>query len=128
MSVPLPLERPAPLTVAVSLTALEGVVLLLQAAAELFALRADRLTMGLTTTAFFVVYGGALLVFAWSLTRLNSWSRSPVVMAQLIQIGVGFSFWGGGTTYLALVLIVVALVVLAGLLHPASIDALADED
>lgn len=124
---PLLPDRPAPLTVAASLTALEGVVVLLQAVAELVAINSDRLTMALTTTAFFIVYGGALLACAWALARLNSWARSPVVMAQLIQVGVGFSFWGGDTRFIAIVLFAVAAVVLAGVLHPASIDALADE-
>jgi hypothetical protein len=127
--VPLPdIERPAPLIVAASLTALEAVVLVINAVAELVSLDAGRVTMGLTTSAFFVVYAVALLACAWGLSQLRSWARSPVVMAQLIQFGVAWSFWGHGTTYVSIALIIVAAVVLAGVLHPASIDALADED
>ena len=48
-------------------------------------------------------------------------------MAQLIQLGVAWDYWGGGTTWVSVLLGVVALIVLAGLLHPQSIDALNDE-
>jgi len=127
--VPLPeVQRPAPLTVAVSLTALEAVVLLFNAVAELVNLDSERLTMGVTTTAFFVVYAAGLLWCGWALSRLQSWARSPVVMAQLIQLGVAASFWGHGTTYVSVLLGIVAVVALAGVLHPASIDALTDPD
>ena len=50
-------DRPAPLTVAASLVAVEGLVVVLLAVLELATLSSDRLTMGLTTTAFFVAYG-----------------------------------------------------------------------
>ena len=102
-------------------------MLLFYAIAELFHLSSTRMTMGVTTSVFFVVYGAALIGFAWSVWRLNSWARSPLVGAQLIQLGVAYSFWGGGTTVVAVVLGLAALVVLAGVFHPASLEALADE-
>jgi hypothetical protein len=49
-------------------------------------------------------------------------------MAQLIQLGVAWSFWGGSSTVAALSLGVVALVVLAGIFHPASLAALSDDE
>jgi hypothetical protein len=49
------------------------------------------------------------------------------VLAQLIQLGIAWSFRGGDTTLVAVALAVVALVVVVGLLHPASIDALDDD-
>ena len=49
------------------------------------------------------------------------------MLAQLIQLGVAWSFRGGETTWVAIALAVVALVVLAGLLHPASIDATSED-
>ena len=120
-------DKPAPLVVAVSVTAIEGVMLLLYSVAELFHLSSERVTMGITTSVFFAVYGAALLGCAWSVWRLNSWARSPMVGAQLIQLGVAFSFWGGGTTAVAIALGLAAIVVLAGVLHPASIDALTED-
>ena len=71
-----------------------------------------------TTSLFFAVYGVGLLFCAWQLTRGQSWARSPVVLAQLIQLGVAWSFRGGDTTWVAIALAVVAVVVLAGFLHP----------
>ena len=121
-------HKPAPLLVACSLTAIEGALLVMYAVAELFNLDSERVTMGLTTSAFFSLYGGGLLLCAWSAYRLSSWSRAPMVGAQLVQLGVAFSFWGGNTTPIAIAVGVVALLVLAGVLHPASIDALTDGD
>ena len=54
-------------------------------------------------------------VFAWLLHRLQSWARAPVVLAQLIQLGVAWSFRGGGDTAVVVgAAAVVAVVVLAG--------------
>ncbi|MCW2791541.1 MAG: hypothetical protein JWO76_639 [Nocardioides sp.] len=120
-------DAPAPLVVAASLVAVEGGLLLLLSVLELGSLSSGRVLMGVTTTAFFVVYGAALVFCAWAVTRGRSWARSPIVLTQLIQLGVAWSFRGGSTTVVAIVLAVVALVVVAGVLHPASIDALSDD-
>ena len=101
-------DHPAPLVVAASLVAVEGVVLLLLAVLELANLSSQRLTMGVTTAGFFAVYGAALLLFAWSVHRGHSWARSPIVLAQLIQLGLAWSFRGGDTTLVAVALAVVA--------------------
>lgn len=119
--------NPAPLTVAASLVAVQGGLLLLLAAAELVHLDLRRLTMGVTTTLFFAACGAALLLCAWGLSRRATWSRSPVVLAQLIQLGLAWSFRGGSTTPVAIVLLVVAAIVLAGVFHPASTAVLVDD-
>ena len=120
-------DQSAPLTVAASLVAVEGAVLVLLAVAELVSLSAVRLTMGLTTAMFFVVYGAGLLLCALMLHRRVSWARSPAVLAQLIQLGLAWSFRGEPTTLVAVGLAVVAVVVLAGIFHPASLEALSEE-
>ena len=94
--------------------------------AEVVAIEGERLAMGVTTALFFVAYGAGLGFCAWAVTRLRSWARSPIVLAQLIQLGVAWSF--RGTTWVALSLAGVALVVVAGLFHPASLDALSEKD
>jgi hypothetical protein len=124
---PLRPDTPAPLVVAASLVGVEGGLLLLLSVLELGSLSSGRVAMGVTTTAFFVVYGVALVFCAWAVSRGQSWARSPIVLTQLIQLGVAWSFRGGSTTLVAIVLAVVALVVVAGVLHPASIEALSDD-
>ena len=121
-------DQTAPLTVAASLVAVEGVVLVLLAVLELASLNSARLTMGLTTALFFVALGAALVLCALLLVRHVSWARSPAVLAQLLQLGLAWSFRGEPTTWVAVGLAVVAGVVLAGIFHPASIDALAERD
>ena len=113
--------------VAASLVAVEGLLMVLFGVLETANLSSDRVTMGVTTSLFFAAYGAGLLFCAWQLTRGQSWARSPVVLAQLLQLGVAWSFRGGDTTWVAICLAVVALIVLAGLLHPRSVDALSDE-
>ncbi len=118
---------PAPLLVAASLTAIEGLLLLIQAVVVVATASGARAAMDVTTTLFFVLYAGALIFCAWAVTRGQSWARSPIVLAQLIQLGVAFSFWGGDTALIAVGLTVAAVVVLVGVLHPASVDHLADD-
>ncbi len=117
-------QAPPPLVVAASLAAVEGLVIGVTGLVELVNLSSGRLTMGLTTTVFFAAYAAGLLFCAWQLNRGTPWVRSPLVLAQLIQLGLAWSFRGGSTLPIAIGLAVVALVVLAGLFHPASMKAL----
>ncbi len=121
-------DLPAPLTVAASLVAVEGIVLVLLSVAEIANLSGSRLTMGITTAAFFLGYGAALVLCGVLLARAVAWARGPTVLAQLIQLGLAWSFRGEPTTWIAIALAVVALVTLAGVFHPASLDRLAAEE
>ena len=118
---------PAPLTVAVSLTVIQGLALVTLGVLEVASASSSRLALAITTTVFFVGYGIALGFCAWSVHRGSSWARSPIVLTQLIQLGVAWSFRGDPTTLLAVGLTVIALIIIAGMLHPASVDYLADE-
>lgn len=117
---------PAPLAVAASLSGIEALIFVGLAVAELASFRSDKAVMGATTTLFFLGYGLALALCAWAVYRLRSWGRAPLVVAQLIQLLVAWSFLGGQTTWVAVGLAVVAVIVLAGIFHPQSIDALAE--
>ncbi|CAN5326464.1 hypothetical protein BH18ACT9_BH18ACT9_18080 [soil metagenome] len=126
-SAPRPRGAPTPLLVAVGLASLEGGLIIAYGVAELAAVQGPRLTMGISTTLFFWLYGGGLLYCAWAAYRRRSWARAPVVLAQLIQLGVASSFWGGSSTVTAATMGLVALAVLVGIFHPASIGAMGDE-
>jgi uncharacterized integral membrane protein len=118
------LTVPPPLAVAAALVAVEALLLLVLAVLEVANLRSIRLTMGLTTTVFFLVAAAGLAWCAWSLWRGRRWARGPVVMAQLIQLGLAWNFRDAPTTLVAIGLAVAGLVVIAGLLHPATTQVL----
>ena len=118
---------PPPLVVAAALTAVEAFVLAGLGVLEVASLHSVRLTMGITTAAFFLGAAAALAWCAWSLWGVRRWARGPVVMAQLILLGLAWNLWAGSTKPLSAGLAVVALVVIAGLLHPASTRVLEDD-
>lgn len=120
-------NSPTPLVVAASIAAVEGALLLVYAVLELVSVSSQRVTMGLTTSAFFAVYGAALVLGAWSIAHGRAWARGLILLAQLIQLGVAWNLRGGDTTVVAVGLAVTAVIVIAGVVHPASIDHLADE-
>ena len=122
-----PHGTPAPLSVAAGMTFVQGLLTLLYGLGEVLNITSDRLTMGLTTSVFFVAYGAGLLLCSWGLHTVRPWSRGPVLMAQLIWLGLAWNFRSGSTLPIAVVLVITAVIVLAGLLHPRSIDALERE-
>lgn len=123
-----PARAPSVLRVAAALVALEGLALVVLAVLESVSISGDRLVMGISTTLFFLGYGAALLVGAWGLLRPWDVVRSPVVLAQLIQLGVAWSFRGGDTGPVAGVLAAIAVVVLVLVLLPVSTTYLVPED
>jgi hypothetical protein len=98
-----------------ALVALEALALLVLAGAAVVTLHSNRLVLGATNAAFFCAYG---------LTRLRSWARGPVVLAQLIQLGIAWSFASRTTAWLSVVLAVPAVLVLAVVLAPSTTHAL----
>ncbi len=115
---------PAPLAVAAGVTLVEGVLTVLFGVTEVVSLASDRLVMGLTTSLFFLAYGLGLLLCAWGLHTVRPWARGPVLLSQLIWLGLAWNFKDGSTLPIAIALAVSAAIVLTGLLHPRSIDAL----
>ena len=115
-------ERPAPLVVAASLAALEGLTLLLLAALETASIDADRVSLGVATAVFVALVGSAVLLCAWGLFGLRSWARGPVLLVQLITLGLAWNV--RDLPLLSVVLVAAALVALAGMLHPDTMRAL----
>ena len=118
--------QPAPLVVASSLAALEGLLVVVYGAVLAADIHAERAARGVTTSVFFLFLGAVLSGCAWYVVRGSAWARSPLVVTQVMALGLAWNFLGGRTTWLSVVLAVVAVVVLVGLLHPASVDALRD--
>ncbi|GAB2766624.1 hypothetical protein GCM10027020_19100 [Nocardioides salsibiostraticola] len=116
---------PPPLTVAASLTAIQGMVLVILAGVEIVNVNKDRLSIGVTTSAFFLAYGAVLLFAAYALTRRQGWARGPVLITQLIQLGLAWNL--RSFALIAVVMAVSAVVVIAGMLNAASVEALSDE-
>lgn len=120
-------RAPAPLLAAAALVAVEATVILVLGLAEILTISGARVMMGVTTAVFFLVYGAGLALCAWSVSRSKSWARSPIVVAQLIQLLVAWSFRGGSTTPVAIIVGVLALIVLVAIFHPDSRAALDDD-
>ncbi|MFC5728240.1 MULTISPECIES: hypothetical protein [Nocardioides] len=117
-----PTKNPPPLTVAASLVGVQGVVLLLLAILEFASVTSGRLAMGLSTAGFFAAYGAVLVAAAWGLASRRGWSRGPVLITQLILLGLAWSL--REHVAVAIGLVTCAGIVLAGLLHPDTIEAL----
>jgi hypothetical protein len=103
---------------------LEALTLAAIGVAEIFAIDRGRVALGVTNTVFFLLYGSLLLWCARALAAGRSWSRSPIVLTQLIQLGVAWSFAGGDTRWLAGVLAVVAVAVLVVMIAPSTTEVL----
>jgi hypothetical protein len=114
--------------VAASLAGLEALLLVLFGLAELRSLQSTRATMGITTSLFFAVYGVGLGYCAYQLRKLESWPRAPIVLTQLILLGLAWSFRGGDTSVASIALAVLAVLTLLAVFHPASLRALEDEE
>jgi len=115
---------PAPLLTAAGLTLVEGLLTVMYGIGEAVHITSERLAMGVSTAAFFVAYGAAMILCAWGLRRLRSWARGPVLLAQLILLGLAWNFRQGDTWPVAIGLAVPAAIVLVGMLVPSSIEAL----
>jgi hypothetical protein len=114
---------PVALRVGAGLVAVEAAALIALAVIELSSLDHDRLGLGLTTTAFFFVYAVALGACALGLWYGKRWSRSPVVLTQLLGLGVAWSF-ATSSTWVAAVLAALAIATLVCVFLPASTAAL----
>jgi len=119
---------PAPLTAAAGLVLVEGLATFGLGIVEAVHTTSNRIVMGATTALFFLLYGAALVAFSWAMRMLRPWARGPVVLTQLIVLGMAWSFRGHDTRALSVTGFVVAVLVLAGILHPASVDALNREE
>lgn len=115
--------RPTALRIAVGLVVLEALVLVGFAVLDITDAGPGRRPSAVGTAVFFVLYAGGQVVAARALLGLARWARGPLVLTQLIQLGLA---WGVRTSspFVAAVLAVVGAVVLGCLLSPASTRSL----
>lgn len=114
--------NPPPLTAAASVVAVQGVVLVVLSVLEFANLNDERRSLGLSTAVFFAAYGLVLLGAAWGLHRRSGWSRGPVLITQLIFLGLAWNV--REQLVITIALVICAGIVLAGMLHPDTIEAL----
>lgn len=117
---------PVPLRIAACAVGLEGIFAIVFGMTEALNVSSSRAVMGVTTALFFVGFGAGLLVCAWGLSGVRSWARGPVMLTQLMSLGLAWNFRGGETGWISVVLAVPALVGLVGMLHPRTVEALND--
>ena len=103
--------------VAAVLLALEGLIGLGYAGIAVGQIRMSRAVVGLGVAYLMAAFGLLLLVVARGVFLGRRWSRGPAVVTQLILLPLAWSFKGGATTWVSVVLAVVAIAALVGLLH-----------
>lgn len=119
------MSTPPPLRAAAGLVALEGIAVCVLAIGDAIAgTDSKRLAYEAAAAVFFVAYGVGLGVCAWGLMRARRWSRGPVLLSQLLLLGLAWSLATGGLRPVAIGVSIVAVLILIGLLHPRSVEAL----
>ena len=113
-------QRPLTIVVAATMLVLEGLVGLGYAAIEVGQIRMSRAEVGVGVAILMAGFGLLLLVVARAVFLGRRWSRGPAVVMQLILLPIAWSFKGGDTTWVSVVLAVVAITILVGVLHPRS--------
>ncbi len=111
------------LLIVAAIVSLEALTFVVLAVLEAVNVSSDRVGLGLGTTLFLVIIGAGLLWAALLVVRGASGARSPLVFAQLIQLGLAWNF-RGDPAWLAPAIAAPAIVTLGCLLAPAVTHAL----
>ncbi|MCD9199144.1 hypothetical protein [Aeromicrobium wangtongii] len=114
------------LVTAAVIVSLEGLAFAVLAALELFSVSSDRVSLGIVTTLFLAIIAAGLLWAAWRLVAGDAWARSPLVFAQLIQLGLAWNF-RGDAAWISAAIALPAVAVLACLLAPPVTRAFRDD-
>jgi predicted transporter len=113
-------RRPLTIVVAAVLLTVEALIALAYAALESGQIRMSRAVLGVGVTILMAGFGLLLLLIARGVFLGRRWSRGPAVATQLVLLPLAWSFVGGRTTWVAVVLAALAIAVLVGVLHPRS--------
>ncbi|GAA1848077.1 hypothetical protein ACFFOM_01160 [Microlunatus capsulatus] len=107
---------------------LEALAAVVFAVLEAAAISPVRVVLGIGVTLIMLGYGLLLVVVARGVLRARRWSRGLAVVTQLILLLLGYSFRQPPTTWVGLVMGLLALAVLVGLLAPSSTRDFLAED
>lgn len=116
-------RRPGLLVVALALVAVQvlaQVVLAVGGLGGLFAAQSMEQVTIVTLAVVLLGLAGLIGGAGWALWQGKRWGRGPVVTWQLLLLAVGISGLGGDAWWATVVPIVMALVILVGVLSPAS--------
>lgn len=114
------------LLTAAAIVLVEAAIFAVLAVLELADVSSERVGLGVGATAFLLIIALGLLWAASRVVQGESWARSPLVFAQLIQLGLAFNF-RGDPVWLSPAIAVPAVVTLACLLAPPVTRALTDD-
>lgn len=119
-------HRPWTLLLAVFAAGLETAALLLWGALEFVRIpEAESLTTAIAGGVFFLLCAAGIGWCAFKIWRLESWSRAPLVLVQLIVLGLAWNLRENLAVAGGLVL--VAAIALVGIFAPPSIAAVEEQ-
>lgn len=121
-----------PLTIAAVVAAMQAAALIALAVADLAGLVDGRVGVGIGIGLVLLVLGLGLLAAAFGILRGRHGARGPVVVTQLIGLGLAWSLRNpdpeiGDTRWVGVVVAASAITALAALATPAARRALADD-
>ncbi|KAA1420876.1 hypothetical protein F0U44_00550 [Nocardioides humilatus] len=116
---------PPPLSVAASLVGVEGLGAVGVAIGAISDVRSGQWATAASIAAFFALCAAGLFVAGWALWRRHGWARGPALITQLLMLGIAFGT--GIPVAAAIVVAAVAVISVAGIVHPDSIRALSGE-
>lgn len=117
---PSPAGRPPLLVLAAAVLLIEAVVAFVFGVVEIGQIRTNRAVVGIGVTVIMLGLAVALLLVGRGVLRARRWSQAPAAAIQLILLPTAWNFRDPPTTWVAVVLGLVALSALVGLLHPRS--------
>ncbi|HEX8511145.1 MAG TPA: hypothetical protein VF635_16820 [Propionibacteriaceae bacterium] len=118
-----PTSRPPQLFLAALVLAAEAFAAIVFALVEVVQINAARALVGAGVALLMLGLGVFLAAVARGVRSSRRWSRGPAVATQLLQLMIGFSFGGGSTWWVGMLLGGSAVVVLGCLLTPAATAA-----
>lgn len=115
-----PPSAPTPVRVAAGLLVCVAGVAVVLGILEAVNIRWHRAVVGVGATLLLFLYAVWLVVIARGLMRLRSWARGMAIATQVVLLPVAWSFRAAPTTWVAIVVAVVALSIIGCLLSPVA--------